>query len=148
MNSDLTQLEADALIAMEKRKVDDNESIYPGLGGGITVPLVSADKRENFLLDVSRSRIDLKKGSYQNRARRVIVIVRLCFGGRPHTNPDGAVIESNHLHTYKAGYGDKWAHPADPSDFSDLNDLWQTLMDFCGYCNVVELPNLKRDLFS
>ncbi len=65
----LTQAEVDALIEMEKLRVDDTRWDYPGLGGSISVPLVSKDKRENFLLDVSRWRIDLLKGTYQNRSR-------------------------------------------------------------------------------
>ena len=50
----LTQAEADALIAMEKYRLDDTRWDYPGLGGLISIPLVSKDKRENFLLDMSR----------------------------------------------------------------------------------------------
>ena len=65
----LTQAEADALIAMEKHLEDSSPHNYPGLGGSICVPLISPDKRENFLLDISRGRIDLLKGKYQNRAR-------------------------------------------------------------------------------
>ena len=148
MEIDLTQNEADSLIATEKRKVDDTDWIYPGLGGSIMVPLVSVDGRENFFLDANRSRINLEKGSYQNRVRRSVVLVRLCFGGRPHTNPDGEVIEGDHLHRYKAGFGDKWANPTKQTEFSDLRDLWQMLMEFCDVCNVVELPNIRRDLFS
>jgi len=49
----LTQIEADALIAMEKHRVDDTEWDYPGVGG-ISVPLVSADRREQFALDFMR----------------------------------------------------------------------------------------------
>ena len=98
MEIDLTQVEADYLIATEKRKVDDTDWVYPGLGGSIMVPLISVDNRENFILDVTRSSINLEKGSYQNRVRRTVVLVRLCFGDKPHTNPDGNVIEGSHLH--------------------------------------------------
>ncbi len=55
----LTQAEADTLIAMEKHRIDDTRWNYPGLGGSISIPLMSTDKRENFLLDVSRGKIDL-----------------------------------------------------------------------------------------
>ena len=59
----LTQAEADALITMEKRRTDDTEWSYPDLGGNVTVPLVSTDRREPFLLDLRRGRIDLGKGT-------------------------------------------------------------------------------------
>lgn len=41
----LTQEDADALLAMEKHKADDAVYEYPSLGGGIRVPLLSPDKR-------------------------------------------------------------------------------------------------------
>ena len=61
----LTQEDADALLAMEKHKADDVVYEYPSLGGGIRVPLLSPDKRESFLLDITRSQINLTKGTYQ-----------------------------------------------------------------------------------
>ena len=91
-NSSLTQVEADALIALTKRRVDTREWDYPNPGGSVTIPLVSSERREPFLLDIRRSRIDLAKGTYQNRGRRVVVLVRLDFGGRPHRNPDDSRI--------------------------------------------------------
>lgn len=65
---------------------------YPGTDGSATIPLESIDGREDFLLDVHRARIDLVKGTYQNRARHVVALVQLDFGGRPHRNPDGEEI--------------------------------------------------------
>ena len=57
-DSDLIQVEADALIALEKRRVGEQEWRYPDFGGAITIPLVSTDRRELFFLDLRRSRID------------------------------------------------------------------------------------------
>lgn len=79
----LTQAEADALIAMAKHRVDGTEWDYPDLGGAVSIPLVSANRREQFVLDLRRGRIDLAKGTYQNRGRQVVVLVRLDFGGAP-----------------------------------------------------------------
>jgi len=144
----LTQDEADLLIAMKKYKVNDDKWDYPGLGGSVTIPLVSEDKRENFLLDIYRGRIDLSKGTYQNRSRQVVLLVRLDFGGQPHRNPDGLDVPSPHLHIYREGYGDKWAAPVPPDKFPNVTDLWQTMNDFMLYCNIVEQPNLNKGLFS
>jgi hypothetical protein len=83
---DLSQAEADALLAMEKHRLDEKVWNLPDLGGKISVPLASADRRENFLLDISRGRIDVSRGKYQNRARQTIVLARLDFGGAPHRN--------------------------------------------------------------
>lgn len=144
----LTQAEADALIAMAKRRVDNAEWDYPDLGGGISVPLISGDRREQFVLDLRRGRIDLAKGTYQNRGRQVVVLVRLDFGGAPHRNPDGEEIGSPHLHLYREGYGDKWAVAVPGEQFGDLGDPWRTLDDFMQYWNVVEPPVIRRGLFT
>ena len=146
VNYDLTQSEADALIALEKHRVDDRVWDYPGLGGGISIPLTSIDKREHFVLDLRRGRIDLAKGSYQNRGRRVVPLVRLCFGGPPHDNPDGVEIESPHLHVYREGYSDKWAFPVPGDRFTNLADRWQTFRDFQAFCNIVQPPNVRQGL--
>jgi hypothetical protein len=143
----LTQSEADALIVMEKVKTDYQIWDYPGFGGRITIPLASRNKRENFLLDICRGKIDLLKGTYQNRALQMVILVRLDFGGQPHRNPDGKEISSPHLHVYREGYGDKWAVAVSKNNFQNIHDLWQTLQDFMRYCNIVEPPNIERGLF-
>ena len=109
---------------------------------------MSENKRESFLLDVSRGRIDLAKGTYQNRARQTLVLVRLDFGGPPHRNPDGEEVGSPHLHVYREGYGAKWAAPVPADRFPSLGDLWATLDDFMRYCNVTKAPNIARGLWS
>ncbi|MGH8467941.1 MAG: DUF6978 family protein [Gammaproteobacteria bacterium] len=110
--------------------------------------MASADRRELFVLDLRRGRIDLAKGTYQNRGRQVVVLVRLDFGGSPHRNPDGEEIGSPHLHLYREGYGDKWAVPVPSDRFSNVGNPWQTLDDFMRYCNVVEPPAIQRGLFT
>lgn len=145
---DLSQAEADALIAIEKVRVDDQSIDYPSLGGRVSIPLASKNKRENFILDVSRGRIDLLKGTYQNRARQVVIIIRLDFGGQPHRNPDGQEIASPHLHIFKEGYGDKWATPVPITKFSNITDAWQLLEDFMRYCNITDPPHVEKGLFS
>jgi len=60
--SELTQAEADALIAMEKHRIDGRRYLFPYQDENLSIPLHSVDKREHFLLDISRGRIDLQKG--------------------------------------------------------------------------------------
>ena len=145
-NVDLTQAEADGLIAMEKHRVDDKVWLPPGRGGKVTVPLASVDGRESFFLDLRRGRIDLGKNTYQNRARQVFVLARLDVGGAPHRNPDDEVIGCPHLHLYHEGYGDRWAFPVPPNRFSNVGDATQTLRDFMDYCNVTLPPRLQLGL--
>lgn len=146
MDINLTQAEADALILLPKYKGDERVWKYPSLGGSVSIPLVSADKRESFLLDISHGQINLLKGKHQNRARQCCILVRLDFGGSPHRNPDDTEIPCPHLHLYREGYSDKWAFPVPPVKFSDTTDIWTTFQDFMRYCNVVTPPQIQRGL--
>lgn len=143
----LTQAEADALLAMDKYKVGDTAHDYPAIGGYLSVELVSQDKRERFLLDIQRGRIDLSKVTYHNRAHRTIILARLDIAGPPHRNPDGQEVGCPHLHLYREGFADKWATPIDASVFRNTGDLWQTLEQFMDFCHVVDRPNIQRGLF-
>src|SRR6476620_3735915 len=138
--TDLLQAEANALIALAKVKINDEPYDYPGTGGSLVVPLTSQDKREEFLLNIYRGRIDLLKGTYQKRGRQVIVLVRIDFGGAPHRNPDGMEMPCPHLHLYREGFGDKWAEPLPVNKFPNIGDLWKTLEDFMQFCNVIDRP--------
>lgn len=149
-DNNLTQSEADALCKMEKWCVDNTEYELPDLGGKISVPLISCDKKEHFLLDLSRGRINLKKQTFQNRARETIVLVRLDFG-TPHRNPPalgGNEVGIPHMHIYKEGFGDKFACDLPVGVFKNLNDSWQVLVDFMQYCNITKTPNFRKGLFS
>lgn len=145
---DIPQAEADALIGMEKHRVDDRAWLFVGPGGRLAIPLISADKREHFMLDVSRSQIKLTKATFQDRARQAIVLMRLDLDGPPHRNPDDIEVPCPHLHVYREGYGDKWAIPVPPGRYADTSDLFATFEAFMGHCNVTDAPNIQKGLFS
>lgn len=145
---DLSQSEADALIALQKVRTSDDEHDLPSLGGKLSLPLQSRDGRDAFMLDIHRGRIDLKKGTYQNRAKQVVPLVRLDFGGPPHTNPDGETIETPHIHVYREGFGDKWAQPLDPDFCDDSEDVMALLRAFFSFCAIVEPPKLREGLWA
>ena len=147
MELNLSQAEADSLMAMEKHSATEEVFDYPYYGDSIQVPLQSPDKREKFILDVSRSQINLSKGTYQNRSRNIIILARLDFGGQPHRNPDDSEVPSPHLHLYREGFGDRWAFPV-PGDFAHTGDPWATLLDFMNYCHITMLPVINRGLFA
>jgi Family of unknown function (DUF6978) len=144
----LTQADADVLLAMEKHRVDDTPYDFPSLGGSLRIPLQNPDSRELFVLDVTRSQINLSKGTYQNRARGVIVLARLDFGGAPHRNPDDQEIDCPHLHLYREGFGDRWAVPLPPRRFSDVGDSWLLLLEFMQFVNITVPPDVRRGLFT
>ncbi len=144
----ITQAEADNLMAMEKRAVDQRQWTFPGPADRIVVPLTSRDKRENFILDVTRYQIKLTKATFQNRARQTIILYRLDIDGPPHSNPNGQLVPCPHLHIYREGFGDKWAISAPVDKFPDTTNLFSTLYEFMQHCNVTEPPKIEKGLFS
>lgn len=111
-----------------------------------THELVGDDARERFLLDLWRGTIRVSKLKFQNRARKVIVLVRLDIDGAPHTNPDGQRLGGTHLHLYREGYEDRWAFPLDSSQFSKPGDLRQAFDDLCRFCNIRDVPQFQGAL--
>lgn len=142
----ISQIEAEALLKMEKVPATADTFCFPDLGGRLEIPLASRDAREQFSIDINRKRIALTTG-YQTRARRVFVLARLDFAA-PHRNPDGTEVGVPHLHLYREGFGDKWAYEVPAGVLSNPDDAWQVLLDFMGYCGVVEQPKIVRGLFS
>lgn len=141
----LTQAEADALIAMGKNFINIAAITLPP-GTDETHELIGDDKRELFLLDLWRSTFRLSKLRHQTRGRKVIVLVRLCIDGSPHTNPDGEKIAGSHIHFYREGFEDRWAFPLNPNEFSAPSNIGQTFVDFCHFCNIRDIPVYQEGL--
>ena len=57
------------LTLSSRWEVDENDWTFPAAGQRIALALTSVDKRENFMLDVTRAQIKLTKATYQNRVR-------------------------------------------------------------------------------
>lgn len=145
---ELTKAEAEALIAMEKHRADDEVRTYPAPGQQVKIGLVSASRREKFFLAINRKSIDLRKRSYLTLGRQVVVLVRLDYGA-PHRNPDGQEVPSPHLHRYVVGYADKWAEAVPEDAFPNITEPWLALTkDFMQYCNITRPPKIERGLFA
>ena len=155
----LIQSEADFLFEMEK--IPESNEIYgfPISGNKLIIPLTSLDKREQFIFDVNRASIKLEKITYQNRARKSIVLRRLDIEGAPHKNPDVTTVPSQispsyngleipcpHLHIYIEGFHHKWAIPA--TDLLDISgkENFDILFEFFKYCNVINNPVILNNL--
>ena len=156
----LTQSEADALIAMQKKRAKEEMYNFPMAGKTLTIPIISVDERESFLIDINRGSIRLTKCTYQERHQGIIILTRLDVDGPPHSNPEvinvplsclqpynGQTIHCPHLHLYVEGFMAKWAIPAPSEKFPRTEDISVTLDDFFHYCNVIELPSVQRSLF-
>ncbi|WP_416054597.1 DUF6978 family protein [Glaesserella parasuis] len=143
----MTQQEADALLTLGKYDFSDGEYKFPYMCGSLRLSLHSMDKKETFNLDVTRGYIALEKITFQTRARKAIVLVRLDIEGPPHRNPDGEEIICPHIHLYREGYGDKWAYPLPDELKSVLDRPYELLDKFMDYCHIIGKPMIQRELF-
>lgn len=149
----ITQSEATRLIQMSKiidRQSNINQLSFPQIGMLSTIPLISLNGNEKFLLDINRKgQIKLSKCTYQTRYRTAVVLLRLDIDGPAHPNPmvesvplselepyNGQIIECPHLHIYVEGFMDKWAIPAPVDRFPDTSNLIRTFHNFCSLCNI------------
>ena len=149
----LTQTEADALLQIDKEFADSDPLEY-----WQTQPmhyerlLFSADRREQFFLDVERGRRNRARLRYQTRARKVIILARLDLNGPAHRNPPdspyrpGERFGGPHFHRYTEGYEDRIAyHLADVSGLAvrDLCNGVFCLEDFLRYCHIRNWPGIQ-----
>lgn len=142
--TNITQEEADALLQMEKHRVDDKTWSYADNQGKVRIPLKAPASREEFILSLWRGGIELRKGNYNTLARKVVILARLDYGGAPHTNPDGETIPCPHLHVYKEGAATQWAYPLSQEVFTNQADAWALLDEFMGYCRITDPPRIAR----
>jgi len=143
----LTQAEAVRLMEMGKHCLASEQYVFPTDGAGIRIPIVSEDRRHEFVLDVCSKRLNLKKYTFGNRTKNIVTLVRvdLLEGGR-HINPDHTEITGPHIHEYREGYGDKWARPL-PSEFGPPDRIFGVFQHFMDFCRIVTKPTFSQSLF-
>lgn len=146
MEQELSEKKFDYLIHLEKKYVGTQKFKYPIFGGKLIIDLISTDRNENFILDISRSHIQISKNSLQHRARKTIILVRLDINSAPHKNPDGKMIHGTHLHIYRENYADKFAYEL-PDEFKSCKDINDFLTTFMDYCHITMKPIIEKELF-
>ena len=139
----LTQTEADQFMQMVKHFVRPPATITIPPGADDTYELAGPNNRETFLLDVWRGTLRLSKLKYQNRVQTAVILVRLDVDGAPHTNPDGEKLLATHMHLFKEGFDDRWAHPVDHAKFSMPSDPGTTFHEFCAFCKIEAPPPVQ-----
>jgi hypothetical protein len=112
-------------------------------GADESCELTGLDIRDKFLLDVWRGTFRISKLKLQNRVQSVVVLARLDVDGAPHTNPDGVRLSGTHVHLFREGFDDRWAHPVDPGRFTLLSDPGTTFQEFCAFCNIESPPPVQ-----
>jgi|SRR6185437_4112120 len=147
---DLSQEMADLLIETPKLAQDPGVGVrfFPGMNFEIDYR-GETESQELFRIIVERSEVNPRHAKYELLVRHSIVLLRFEIEGPAHHNPDHVRIACPHLHRYRAGFDDRWAEPA-ADLFGNTNDLLECLYGFLRYCNVVQVPLIRRDggLFS
>lgn len=56
----------------------------------------------------------------------------------PHTNPDGTITPTSHIHVYDNSYDPKcsYAYPISIDDFPNIKNLYYTTESFLTYTNI------------
>ena len=155
----IEQRDADFFFEMEKFPEEEKEYRFPGSGQKLTIAFTSSNKRESFLFDIYRGSVRITKITYQNRVRKAFILRRLDIDGPTHTNPEvdtvpfdflksynGKEIPTPHLHIYVEGYDEKWAIPANDIFETQNKDIFEMMEQFFRYCNVKQMPDIKKTL--
>ena len=139
----LTQKEADMLIDMLKKTVEEEIS-FPS-GKGRVEFNVTGDRREDmFVINISRKGINATGATYQGRVRTSgVLLMRLDVNPTAvHPNPDGEKIEGTHLHIYTEKHDMGYAIPFD----IESKDLYQLCFSFFERFTIVEPPTVMQQL--
>ena len=139
MSTKLTQNEADMLIEMLKESMEKVVK-FPISKGKVEFEARGQDKKDTFIVNISRKGINSQGASYQGRhPRSGEILLRLDINPTAvHLNPDGEKIEGSHIHIYSEEFGARFAMPFDTED-KNLRDL---CMEFFDRFNLIEQPEI------
>lgn len=136
---------------MKKKRADTKTYVFPLPGKHLAIPIVSLDGNNNFTVNIYRAIIKRQKIQTAELYERNIPLLRMCFGGKPHSNPEedapmerfrrfeGADLGENHLHYYVEKWGTVWGVPL-VIHFDDSYPLSKLANYFMEICNVIEKP--------
>lgn len=154
---ELSQMEADNLILMDKKRTGNQSYTFPIPGNHTVVPLLSIDNTYEFTLNFYHAIIKRNKVQAAELYEKGVLLLRMCVGGKHHINPqanaplamfsgfEGVDTGENHLHYYAEGWEAKWAVPLniDPSMFYPLTRL---AYHFMSVCHVIDKPIMSGGL--
>ena len=134
----LTQQEANMLIEMLKRTVEQRKLDFPKEKGRVEFEVVGDKQDEKFVVNISRKGINAQGATYMGRVKRSgEILMRLDVNpSGKHRNPDGEIITGTHLHVYTEEHGLTMAMPFDV----EKNDLFELCFLFFTRFNIVEPP--------
>ena len=139
MTGTLTQAEANRLIKMLKKTVEDH-IVFPNKKGGTSFAVTGDHENDKFIINIDRKGKNAEKCTYQGRvsqSNQILMRLDIDPNGR-HTNPDGELICGNHLHVYHELYDMKFAVTFDIDD----KDLFQTCYTFFEKFHIIQQPTV------
>lgn len=122
------------------------EMVYniPAHGAGKKIYPVVADENDATYGSETFTHSDYVGAEPLTRKRNLVLIANnsktvLCqfdLGDcPPHTNPDGTVIRTSHMHLYRKGHASSIAYPL-PDGINDRMSLVEITRCFLDYCNI------------
>lgn len=121
--------------------IESKKNFLPHKGEKAQINIYDSSKREKFIVDINRSGKFEDKATIQTRyvTGGNVVIIRLDINGPEHENPDGNIIERNHIHIYKEGYDTRYAYNLSSfhlTYFKNITDFLCLFDDYCDYNNI------------
>jgi len=145
----LTNEEAEKIIITLKLLVEDH-IFFPKLGEKQDLSIIHQynEESQKFIYQMQINR----KTSKRNPLKCTFIIIskihgvnllRLDVGGPPHRNPDGEIINDNHLHIYREEYDGDTIPYAVKFDLAS-EDLIENCLRFLQKFSVVEMPRIEE----
>ena len=142
----LTQQAADFLAQVAKVITSAEVILVPSAGGSQAWEAEDYRGRDKFHLHMRRGRKVSTKITVQERYHTNEILLRLDIDGATHSNPDGTIVPTPHLHIYKEGYDDKWAFLVPPGLDISSGDPTLILINFLKYCGIDPIPSVQGGL--
>ncbi len=163
----LPQVKADNLVAIEKKRINNNSHIFPCHGSELKIDIVSMNGFEKFRFVINRRYSEMGACGFLNLyeflSGKHVPLVRLDVNGK-HVNPldapterpdlaplKGKKFDGPHLHIYveqecmEMDKCDRWAIEIPPS-FTEIGNIFNTHTHFLVYINVSQKPAIQSVL--
>lgn len=111
-----------------------------------TREIKAVNSSNTYLLDFYRGSFELARYTINKRYRQTIILLRYDNGGR-HTNPDGVSFDGPHLHIYREGFNDKFAHPISEGGILETDPMEEVLTKILHFCNIKGFPTIEIPMF-
>jgi len=142
----ITQNEFELLMSLKKSFTRSEEIEIGPAPLKWTREVNSLESHDTFLIDYNRGKIQLLKYTLNKRYKQTVCLIRLDTIGR-HTNPDGEKFDGPHIHLYRDGFDDKFAHPIVSIGINDPTNIENSIKEFLEFCNIRNIPPIQKSTY-